>query len=102
VPQQDLANNVMNQKPTSGKLQEGGPSDRLWPGITYHMAIYGQLSVKTVNAEPQGASRALYFVKRTDEDVIERDILAAGKAAPLSRRADLLLALATSDEFGRT
>ena len=28
----------------SGQLQEGGPSDRLWPWITYHMAISHSLS----------------------------------------------------------
>jgi hypothetical protein len=30
-----------------------------------HGALFRQLSVKKVNAEPQGACRALYFVKRT-------------------------------------
>src|SRR5208283_952961 len=28
-----------SNKSTSGQLQEGGPADRRWPGITYHMAI---------------------------------------------------------------
>jgi len=33
-----------------------------------NMAIYCQLSVNTVNAEPQGACRVLYFVKKNDAE----------------------------------